>query len=128
MNRLGGAVVARVRGWLSRRPVGRANVRRARVRAVAVLVVTAAAAVLLAVLSHQAWLPVVLGILCTLPALYLAWLAVPGVISPPDTAVAQKPARGQPAAQWDLRRLGVHAPISVPGVADEVPPEYVPRD
>jgi hypothetical protein len=28
----------------------------------------------------------------------------------------------------DPRRLGVHAAISVPGVPDEVPPEYVPRD
>ena len=28
----------------------------------------------------------------------------------------------------DLRRLGVHAAISVPEVPDEVPPEYVPRD
>jgi hypothetical protein len=28
----------------------------------------------------------------------------------------------------DPRRLGVHAAISVPGVADEIPPEYVPRD
>ena len=28
----------------------------------------------------------------------------------------------------DLRLLGVHAAISVPGVPDEVPPEYVPRD
>ena len=27
----------------------------------------------------------------------------------------------------DPRRLGVHAAISVPGVPDEVPPEYVPR-
>jgi hypothetical protein len=27
-----------------------------------------------------------------------------------------------------LRLLGVHAAISVPGVPDEVPPEYVPRD
>ena len=30
--------------------------------------------------------------------------------------------------QTDPRRLGVHAAISVPGVSDEVPPEYVPRD
>ena len=30
--------------------------------------------------------------------------------------------------QADPRRLGVHAAISVPGVPDEVPPEYVPRD
>lgn len=28
----------------------------------------------------------------------------------------------------DPRRLGVHAAISVPGVPEEVPPEYVPRD
>jgi hypothetical protein len=28
----------------------------------------------------------------------------------------------------DPRRLGVHAAITVPGVPDEVPPEYVPRD
>ena len=28
----------------------------------------------------------------------------------------------------DPRRLGVHAAISVPGVPDEVLPEYVPRD
>ena len=28
----------------------------------------------------------------------------------------------------DPRLLGVHAAISVPGVSDEVPPEYVPRD
>ena len=31
-------------------------------------------------------------------------------------------------AEADLRRLGVHAAISVPGVPDEVLPEYVPRD
>jgi len=28
----------------------------------------------------------------------------------------------------DPRRLGVHAAISVPGVPDDIPPEYVPRD
>ena len=28
----------------------------------------------------------------------------------------------------DPRLLGVHAAINVPGVSDEVPPEYVPRD
>jgi hypothetical protein len=31
-------------------------------------------------------------------------------------------------SEADPRRLGVHAAISVPGVAEEVPPEYVPRD
>ena len=32
------------------------------------------------------------------------------------------------AGDADLRRLGVHAAISVPGVPDDVLPEYVPRD
>jgi hypothetical protein len=40
--------------------------------------------------------------------------------------------RGPPGgilvSEADPRRLGVHAAISVPGVRDEVPPEYVPRD
>jgi hypothetical protein len=42
------------------------------------------------------------------------------------------PSRAPPGAvqvaEADLRRLGVHAAISVPGVPDEVLPEYVPRD
>ena len=41
---------------------------------------------------------------------------------------ARTPAAGVRVSQVDPRRLGVHAAISVPGVADEVPPEYVPRD
>ena len=40
--------------------------------------------------------------------------------------------RGRPgrsrSSEADLRRLGVHAAINVPGVPDEDPPEYVPRD
>jgi hypothetical protein len=59
-------------------------VRGAGVTALAVLIVTAALAVLLAVVFHLAWPPVVVAILGTLPTLYLAWLAVPGVINPPD--------------------------------------------
>jgi thioredoxin-like negative regulator of GroEL len=38
------------------------------------------------------------------------------------------PAGAVRAGDADPRRLGVHAAISVPGVPDEVPPEYVPRD
>ena len=38
------------------------------------------------------------------------------------------PAGGTRVSQADPRRLGVHAAISVPGVPDDVPPEYVPRD
>ena len=40
----------------------------------------------------------------------------------------RRPPGGIPVNETDLRRLGVHAAISVPGVRDEVPPEYVPRD
>ena len=39
-----------------------------------------------------------------------------------------RPAGAVRAAEADLRRLGVHAAISVRGVPDEVLPEYVPRD
>jgi len=123
MNRLGGAVVNRVRRWLARRPVGRARVRRAGVR----VVVAAAAAVVLVVVFHLAW-PVALGIVVPLLAVYVAWLAVPGVVSPPEIGDAEVPAPGGPARQWDVRRRGVHAAISVPGVDDEVPPEYIRRD
>ena len=38
------------------------------------------------------------------------------------------PAGVVPVSEADLRLLGVLAAISVPGVPDEVPPEYVPRD
>ena len=62
--------------------------------ALAVLVVTAALAVLLAVLSHLAWPPVLVAILGTVPALYLAWLAVPGVIS------RQTARTSRPMAAW----------------------------
>jgi hypothetical protein len=37
-------------------------------------------------------------------------------------------ARRVRVSETDPRRLGVHAAISVPGVPDQVPPEYVPRD
>jgi TIR domain len=47
--------------------------------------------------------------------------------SPPDGASAGPPG-GLRVSEADQRRLGVHATISVPGVPDEVPPEYVPRD
>ena len=43
-------------------------------------------------------------------------------------ASARYPAGGIRVSQADPRRLGVHAAISVPGVPDEIPPEYVPRD
>jgi len=99
----------RWRRWHPHRPASRAGARRAGVTALALLVVTAALAVLVAVLSHQAWPPVLVSILGTLPALYVAWLAVPGVISPPEPA--KKPAHGRPAAQWNPVALRVHQVI-----------------
>ena len=47
---------------------------------------------------------------------------------PAQDAEAARPAGAVRVSEADLRRLGVHAAISVPGVPDEVPPEYVPRD
>ena len=90
---------------------GRAGARRAGVTALALLAVTAALAVLLAVLFHLAWPPVVVAILGTLPALYLAWLAVPGAISPPEPGAVKKPAYGRLVGRWDPVELGVHQVI-----------------
>ena len=38
------------------------------------------------------------------------------------------PVGGTLVSEADPRRLGVHAAISVPGVPDGIPPEYIPRD
>lgn len=46
----------------------------------------------------------------------------------PKVAEATRPAGAVRVGEADPRRLGVHAAISVPGVPDEVPPEYVPRE
>jgi hypothetical protein len=43
-------------------------------------------------------------------------------------ARSARPAGAVRVSEADPRRLGVHAAISVPGVPDEVLPEYVPRD
>src|SRR5271165_518109 len=79
------------RRWRSRRPAARAGARRAGVTALALLAVTAALAVLLALSFHLAWPPVLVSIVGTVPALYLAWPAVPGAISPLGSAT-EKPA------------------------------------
>ena len=55
------------------------------------LIVTSAVALLLAILFHLAWPPIVVAILATLPTLYLTWLAVPGVARAPESAAAEKP-------------------------------------
>jgi hypothetical protein len=44
------------------------------------------------------------------------------------TGMGRAPAGAVWVSQASLRRLGVHAAITVPGVPDDVLPEYVPRD
>lgn len=56
-----------------------------------------AAVLLLAVLFHLAWPPILVAILGTLPALYLAWLAVPGVVKAPESVAAEN--LGAPTAR-----------------------------
>ena len=99
------AVMDRWRRWRSRSLTSRADARRAGVTALALFVVTAALAVLLAVLFHLAWPPVLVSVVGTVPALYLAWLAVPGAIS------QKKSAYGRRVAQWTPVELGVHRVI-----------------
>ena len=48
--------------------------------------------------------------------------------SPASAAGMPRPSGAVRAGEANQRRLGVHAAISVRGVPDEVPPEYVPRD
>jgi uncharacterized protein YidB (DUF937 family) len=81
------------------------------VKALALLAATVALALLLAALSHQTWPPIVIAILGTLPALYLAWLALPGAIRPPELASAAERAYGRPAGRWNPAELGVHPVI-----------------
>ena len=67
-------------------------------------------------------------------AVIAAKLAALGITSaaaaenPAQDARAAQPTGAVRVTQADPRQLGVHAAISVPGVPDEVPPEYVPRD
>jgi predicted negative regulator of RcsB-dependent stress response len=48
--------------------------------------------------------------------------------SPASAAGMSRPSGAVRPGEANQRRLGVHVAISVPGVPDEVPPEYVPRD
>jgi hypothetical protein len=63
-----------------------------------------------------------------LAALGITASASGGGEGPARDAGPARPPGAVRAGEADLRRLGVHAAISVPGVRDEVPPEYVPRD
>ena len=70
-------------------------------------------------------------------AMIIGKLAALGIVAPASPAgaagsardvVAARPAGAVRAGEADLRRLGVHAAITVPGVPGETAPEYVPRD
>jgi TIR domain len=70
-------------------------------------------------------------------AVIVSKLAALGIIGPLSSGDAEtraqyvevpRQAGAVRAGEADPRRLGVHAAISVPGVSDETPPEYVPRD
>ena len=78
--------------------------------ALALFAVTVTLAVLLAVLSRQAWPSVLISVLLGVQALYVAWLAVPGV-RPPESAAEEKPTRGRTVATWNPVELGVHRVI-----------------
>src|SRR5689334_2220236 len=98
----------RWRDWLSRRPAG---ARQQAAIALAVLIATAGSATLVAVVTDQAWPPVLISIIGTIPALYLAFLAVPGVVRPPEPARVTRPVFGRPVGWWNPVDLGVHKVI-----------------
>ena len=103
--------MGRWRRWLPRRPTSRADLLRARVTVLTLFALTVALALLLAVRYRLAWPPVMVSILGGVPTLYVAWLAVPGVISPPESLAADIPAYGRPVARWAPVELGVHQVI-----------------
>ena len=103
--------MGRWRRWLPRRPTSRAGLLRARVTVLTLFALTVTLALLLAVRYRLAWPPVVVSILGGVPTLYVAWLAVPGVISPPESLAADIPAYGRPVPRWDPVELGVHQVI-----------------
>jgi len=108
--------------WRARLAAGHGSARRAGITALALLVVTAVLAWLLTLLFHVAWPPILVSIVGTLPALYLAWRAVPGAVSPPGSDTAGKPAYGRLAERWDPVELGVH-----PVIGGGPMPPYVRR-
>src|SRR5215469_11403037 len=117
------AVMDHLRGWRSRMPTSRAGARRAGMTALAVLAVTAGLAVPLAVLvPHLAVAVDLVAVLGTLPALYLAWAALPGAISSSEGGDLEKPTFGRVVGRWDPVELGVHQVIG-----GGLLPTYVPR-
>jgi hypothetical protein len=116
------AVMGRLRRWHLRKPTSRAGARRAGLTGLALLGVTAGLAVLLAALFHLGVAVIVVAILGSLPALYLAWAAVPGAIGPPERGTSETSAYGRPVKRWPPADLGVHQVIGGGPM-----PTYIPR-
>jgi hypothetical protein len=99
------AVMDRLKRWRSHGLTGTVGRRRAGVTALALLAVTAALVVLLAAVFHlgvAAAVVGIVGILATVPNVYLAWAALPAV---------RMLVRGRVAGRWDPAELGVHEVI-----------------
>jgi hypothetical protein len=79
--------------------------------ALTVLIAAAGLAVLVALITGQAWPPVVTGTIAALPGLYLAFLAIPGVVKPSERAIGTKSVPGRPVGSWSPVDLGVHKVI-----------------
>jgi hypothetical protein len=105
------SVVSRLVSRRHRRPVGGLSTRQAGITALAVFAVTAGLTVLLAALFRLAWPSILVAIIGTVPALYLAWLAVPGVAAASEAISPNASAFGLRASQWNPVGLGVHKVI-----------------
>src|SRR5262249_40534597 len=99
------AVMDRLRNLRPHRRPGGIGARRAGITALAVLAGTAALAILLAALFHLGVAAGGVTILGTLPALYLAWAALPGAIAAPTSQ------RKRRVDEWEPVELGVHPVI-----------------
>jgi len=122
--------------WRRRHPrkaSARGGARRARVTALAVLIVMVAVAVLLTVLFHLGVVAtVVVPVAIAVPGLYLAWPGInspPGhspaekpAYSPPWPSIARKPTYSRPVRRWYPMELGVHRAIAGLSVGDRALP------
>jgi hypothetical protein len=104
-----------LKGWLLRKLAGPAGPRRAGAKAAGVCIVSVALLALLSVLFRLPLSSVLVTAVSASPALYLAWMAVPGVVSAPEPPAARE---GQPSGA-----AGTAEPASLPAGAAPAPRE-----